>query len=84
LWYYLTEGDYDVSGKDVLYFAPVNGIEENLRDIASATTTDLDMESIDVRGDITKLPFDDFTFNTIICSHVLEHIPNDLDAMSEI
>lgn len=84
LSFYLTQGDYDISEDDVLYFAPVDKIEQNLREISSVTTFDLDMENIDVRGDIAKLPFSESTFDTIICSHVLEHIPNDLIAMSEM
>jgi len=34
--------------------------------------------------DITKIPFDNRTFDFIFCSHVLEHIPDDALAMSEL
>lgn len=34
--------------------------------------------------DITKIPFSDNYFDLIICNHVLEHIPNDQQAMSEL
>jgi SAM-dependent methyltransferase len=34
--------------------------------------------------DITAIPFDDETFDVIICNHVLEHIENDRLAMSEL
>ncbi|WP_293298896.1 class I SAM-dependent methyltransferase [Allomuricauda sp.] len=34
--------------------------------------------------DITKIPFDDSSFDFILCNHVLEHIPNDQLAMSEL
>ena len=35
-------------------------------------------------GDITQLDFDDNYFDLIICNHVLEHIQDDLLAMSEL
>ena len=34
--------------------------------------------------DITSLPFDNELFDFVICNHVLEHVPEDLLAMSEI
>lgn len=35
-------------------------------------------------ADITALPFDENAFDVVICSHVLEHVPDDKKAMSEI
>jgi SAM-dependent methyltransferase len=35
-------------------------------------------------GDALRLPFDDATFDRVICSEVLEHIPDDRKAMEEI
>lgn len=41
--------------------------------------------NIDMELDISKpLPFDDNTFDTIICSDVLEHIYNPVDVMNEM
>lgn len=34
--------------------------------------------------DITQLPFDNDSFDVVICNHVLEHVKNDFQAMSEI
>lgn len=34
--------------------------------------------------DITKIPFDNNFFDVILCSHVLEHVPDDALAMSEL
>ena len=34
--------------------------------------------------DIRDLPFENEYFDLIICNHVLEHIPNDFEAMSEL
>lgn len=36
------------------------------------------------KQDITALTLDDSFFDLIICSHVLDHIPNDRKAMSEL
>ena len=35
-------------------------------------------------GDITKLPFSDHSFDIVICSEVLEHIPDEAEAIREI
>ena len=37
-----------------------------------------------VQGDALNLPFPDNTFDRVICSEVLEHIPNDQGAMAEL
>ncbi|WP_318310506.1 class I SAM-dependent methyltransferase [Flagellimonas crocea] len=37
-----------------------------------------------IKADITKIPFEANTFDFILCNHVLEHIPNDTLAMSEL
>lgn len=37
-----------------------------------------------VAADITKLPFDDATFDLIICAEILEHIPNHEKAAAEL
>ncbi|MFY9783103.1 MAG: class I SAM-dependent methyltransferase [Acidimicrobiales bacterium] len=37
-----------------------------------------------VQGDALHLPFPDHSFDRVICSEVLEHIPDDLSAMREL
>jgi ubiquinone/menaquinone biosynthesis C-methylase UbiE len=34
--------------------------------------------------DIHKIPFDKNTFDAVLCNHVLEHVADDIKAMSEI
>ena len=43
-----------------------------------------DLHTACVQGDALHLPFPDATFDRVICSEVLEHIPGDLEAMSEL
>lgn len=86
LWLYIrNETNWSEGNKDILYFAPTDIITEKLQEFGcSVTTVDLNMSGVDVHLDITNLPFDDQSFDGIICSHVLEHIPDDRAAMSEM
>src|SRR5690606_25334743 len=38
----------------------------------------------DVKADICNLPFEDNSFDVILCNHVLEHITDDTKAMQEL
>jgi len=71
----------------LLYFAPHWGLERWFRKQAhtfSCTTTDLSAPNVDVHADITNLPFKSQSFDLVVCCHVLEHIPNDEKAISEL
>ena len=48
------------------------------------TTTDLHSPLADVVADLCDLPFENHSYDLILCNHVLEHIPDDLKAMSEL
>jgi ubiquinone/menaquinone biosynthesis C-methylase UbiE len=37
-----------------------------------------------VQGDIEKMPFDDASFATVVCTEVLEHVPYPATALKEI
>jgi SAM-dependent methyltransferase len=43
-----------------------------------------DLHTACVQGDALHLPFRDASFDRVICSEVLEHIPGDLEAMAEL
>jgi SAM-dependent methyltransferase len=48
---------------------------------------ELDVNQLDagvIQGDALALPFADGTFDRVICSEVLEHIPDDQGAMNEL
>jgi predicted SAM-dependent methyltransferase len=70
----------------VLHFAPERIFEEWLRALPNLdyVSTDLKRERADVKADITDLPFGDDSFDVILCSHVLEHVVDDRQAMREL
>jgi predicted SAM-dependent methyltransferase len=45
---------------------------------------DLYRDDVDLKCDITSMPFKDGEFDFVYASHVLEHVQNDLKALSEI
>ena len=48
------------------------------------TTGDLYSPLAKIKMDIHKMPFEDNTFDVILCNHVLEHVDDDKKAMKEI
>lgn len=87
-WIYLkNETDFfSATKKKVLHFAPEQAFYNQFKKIKKLnyTTTDLFSPLADVKADICNLPFKDNEFDYIFCNHVLEHIPDDTKAMSEL
>lgn len=87
LWLYLkNETDFFTRPIKLLHFAPEQAFYQRFKklDHITYTTTDLNSPLADVKADICHLPFDDDTFDVILCNHVLEHIPDDTKAMQEL
>ncbi|MFK7748019.1 MAG: methyltransferase domain-containing protein [Kordia sp.] len=87
LWLYLQrETDFFTKPQKVLHFAPEQAFYKRFRNQKNLeyTTTDLFSPLADVKADICDLPFGDNSFDTILCNHVLEHIPDDTKAMQEL
>ncbi len=87
LWLYLqNETDFFIVPKKVLHFAPEQAFYKRFRKQKNLdyTTTDLNSPLADVKADICNLPFKDNEFDVILCNHVLEHIPDDTQAMKEL
>lgn len=87
LWLYLQrETDFFTTPKKVLHFAPEQAFYKRFRKQPNLdyTTTDLESPLADVKADICNLPFENNSFDIILCNHVLEHIPDDTKAMQEL
>jgi SAM-dependent methyltransferase len=87
LWLYLqNETDFFTAPKKVLHFAPEQEFYKRFKKQSNLdyTTTDLYSPLADVKADICNLPFEDNTYDIILCNHVLEHIPDDTKAMKEL
>jgi predicted SAM-dependent methyltransferase len=74
------------SALKVLHFAPEQAFYKLFRNQKNLdyTTTDLFSPLADVKADICNLPFEDNSYDLILCNHVLEHIPDDTKAMQEL
>jgi SAM-dependent methyltransferase len=89
---YLAEhGGLDRPGVRLLHIAPdlslylwlrrKSGLKYTASDIDAARYRHI---SNTVTADLTNAPFPDAAFDLVICSHVLEHVPDDRKAMSEL
>lgn len=88
LWLYLTRELRIEQAQQlrVLHMAPEWALLRRLRRMKGLryTTADLSSPWASVHCDIQELPFDDASFDLILCNHVLEHIPDDRQAMREL
>jgi SAM-dependent methyltransferase len=87
LWLYLkNETDFFTAKLKVLHFAPEQAFYKRFKSLSNLkyTTTDLNSPLADVKTDICNLPFEEGSFDVILCNHVLEHIPDDTKAMQEL
>lgn len=80
---------FDVPGSNILHFAPEKRIFQLLK-AAQVTIVDFEPElyrHVDSKvqfADATKLQFSSNSFDYILASHILEHIPDDVQAMEEM
>ena len=87
MWLYLkNKTDFFSMQIKLLHIAPelcFMDIFEKLENI-DYTTGDLESPLAKVKMDVLDIPFDKDSFDVVFCNHVMEHVENDLKAMSEI
>jgi SAM-dependent methyltransferase len=74
-------------GKSVLHFAPEKHLSRFVRSAQPGryVACDLFPQAPDVqRVDMLEMPFADGSFDAVVANHVLEHVDDDLRALSEI
>lgn len=75
----------NTSDMKMLHFAPEPFFKNYFsKRFGQYETADLNMKDVDHNVDLQRLPFDSGTYDFIFASHVLEHIPDDEKAISEI
>ncbi len=87
MWLYLQEKtNFFADTLKVLHVAPEQCFVKRFRKLKKLTyhTADLESPLADFKCDIQNLPFKENEYDVVICNHVLEHVPDDKKAMSEI
>ncbi|MEJ7626077.1 MAG: class I SAM-dependent methyltransferase [Ferruginibacter sp.] len=78
----------DLKDKEIFHVAPEKKVSDLLKSKAKVTTADLIPGFYQIKGiikaDITNLDFPGNQFDMVIANHVMEHIPDDSAAMSEL
>jgi SAM-dependent methyltransferase len=87
MWLYLQEKTtFFNHNLKVLHIAPEQCFIKRFRNLKNLTyhTADLESPIADYKCDVQNLPFENDSYDIVICNHVLEHVPDDKKALSEI
>jgi len=87
IWLYLKEKtDFFSAPLTVLHIAPESCFMKRFEKQHGARYITADIESplAKVKMDIHEIPFGENHFDVVLCNHVLEHVRDDIQAMSEI
>lgn len=84
--YWLKNNLINTQAMKMIHFAPEQALSQWIRNnfILTYETADLMMENVDHQVDMLYMPFKDNSYDSFICSHVLEHVEDDKQAISEL
>lgn len=83
LWITQDGGDR-LAGKRILHFAPEKIVVRQMAGNPLYETADLFQPGVTHQVDITRVALPDQSYDVVMAHHVLEHIPDDIQAMREL
>lgn len=87
-WLYVSRKTnlFDGKQREMLHIAPERALESKFRQLFGKNylTADLHNPRAMVKMDITDIQYPPESFDIVYCSHVFEHVPDDMKAMAEI
>lgn len=84
LIYYL-ESHKPATGIKILDFAPISSFKKYFESRGYLyLTSDLHRDGVDIKCDIQNIPLEAKSIDVIICYHLLEHVRDDIKALSEL
>lgn len=87
VWLYFERNflNQSVENHSLLHFAPEVSLSKLFKKhFTKYFTADFIKDEIDVQLDISILPIKSNSFDIVYCSHVLEHVENDMNALSDL
>lgn len=86
IWLYFRQTRILDNCRRFLHVAPEKGLQDRLRQLLNGryVASDTQMADVSIYTDLTTMSFKSGIFDLVYCSNVLEHIEDDITAMSEL